>query len=92
MVCLTLFPTTSLMTIAMRWGVDRDPAWQLILSYVLLVAAALGSIWVAARVFRLGMLNYGQPLSLARPGQAPAPAPAALQRPRRGWTGWRTAS
>ncbi|MGE5603265.1 MAG: ABC transporter permease, partial [Nitrososphaerales archaeon] len=65
MVLLTLFPTTSMMTIAMRWGVTAIPAWQLLLSYGLLVAAAIASIWMAARVFRLGMLRYGQPLSLA---------------------------
>lgn len=65
MTVLTLFPTTSMMTIAMRLGVTSIPAWQLILSYLLVVAAALASIRVAARVFRLGMLRYGQPLSLA---------------------------
>lgn len=65
MVVLTLFPTTSLMTIAMRWGVTEIPTWQLVLSFGLLVAAAVGSIWLAARVFRMGMLRYGQPMSLA---------------------------
>jgi len=65
MVLLTLFPTTSMMTLAMRWGVTQVPAWQLLVSFILLVASALASIWVAAKVFRLGMLRYGQPLSLA---------------------------
>ncbi len=65
MVALTLFPTTSMMTLAMRWGVTQVPAWQIALSFALLLASALGSIWVAAKVFRLGMLRYGQPLSLA---------------------------
>jgi ABC-2 type transport system permease protein len=65
MVLLTLFPTTALMTVAMRWGVTAIPMWQLVLSFVLLLAAALGSIWLAARVFRLGMLQYGQPISLS---------------------------
>jgi hypothetical protein len=30
---------------------------------VLLVASAVFMIWLAARIFRLGMLNYGQPLN-----------------------------
>jgi ABC-2 type transport system permease protein len=65
MIALTLFPTTSLMTLTMRWGVTAVPAWQVALAFVLLIAAALGSIWVAAKVFRSGMLRYGQPLNLA---------------------------
>jgi ABC-2 type transport system permease protein len=64
-VALTLFPTTTMMMIAMRWGVAPIPVWQLGVSMALLVAAALFSIWVAARVFRAGMLRYGQPINLA---------------------------
>ena len=84
MVALTLFPTTSMMTIAMRWGATAIPAWQLLLSYVLLVASAVGSIWLAARVFRVGMLRYGQPLSVAGLIQLvrPAPRSAAPSAPR----------
>ncbi len=83
LVALTLFPTTSLMTIAMRWGVTEIPTWQLGLSFLILVVAAVGSIWLAARVFRMGMLRYGQPLSLAalpgllRAERKAAPAPSA---------------
>jgi ABC-2 type transport system permease protein len=74
MIGLTLFPTTSLMTLTMRWGVTAVPAWQVGLSFVLLVVTALGSIWVAAKVFRIGMLRYGQPLSLAGLREALRPA------------------
>lgn len=65
LVALTLFPTTSMMTIAMRWGLTAVPVWQLGLSFALLLGAALASVWVASKVFRLGMLRYGQPLSVA---------------------------
>ncbi len=65
LVALTLFPTTSMLTIAMRWGLTAVPAWQLGLSFALLLGAALASVWVASKVFRLGMLRYGQPLSFA---------------------------
>ena len=64
MVAMTLFPTSAFMTVAMRWGVTTIPAWQLVLGWVLLVASASFMIVVAARVFRIGMLQYGQPLSL----------------------------
>lgn len=65
MVGLTLFPTTAFITIAMRWGATSIPFWQLGLSWVLLAATAAFSIWVASRVFRIGMLRYGQAIRLA---------------------------
>jgi len=63
-VALTLFPTTSFLTVALRWGVGTIPAWQLAAGWVLLVAATLLMIWAAARIFRAGMLRYGQPLTV----------------------------
>ena len=64
MVAMTLFPTTAFLTVAMRWGVTTIPAWQLALGWTLLVATAAFMVVVAARVFRVGMLQYGQPMSL----------------------------
>lgn len=64
MVGLTLFPTTAFITIAMRWGATTIPTWQLVLSWLLLVGTAAFSIFVAARVFRTGMLRYGQAIRL----------------------------
>ena len=61
---MTLFPTTAFLTISLRWGLGTIPLWQLGVSWVILVAATLVMTWVAARVFRAGMLRYGQPLSL----------------------------
>jgi ABC-2 type transport system permease protein len=63
-VAFTLFPTTSFLTISLRWGLGTVPWWQIGLSWVLLVTTAALSIWAAARVFRAGMLRYGKPLSL----------------------------
>jgi ABC-2 type transport system permease protein len=60
----TLFPTTSFLTISLRWGLGTVPVWQLGVSWTLLVAAMVSMVWVAARVFRVGMLRYGQSLSL----------------------------
>jgi ABC-2 type transport system permease protein len=64
MVALTLFPTTSLLTIAIRWGATVVPLWQLILSWVILAASAGFALWAAPRVFRRGMLRYGQRMTL----------------------------
>lgn len=59
---LTLFPTTSFITVTMRWGLATIPAWELIVSWSLLVASSVAMLWAAARVFRVGMLRYGQRL------------------------------
>ncbi|HLF26288.1 MAG TPA: ABC transporter permease [Anaerolineae bacterium] len=64
LVALTLFPTTSFITITLRWGSTLIPDWQLILAWVLLVASAGLSLAAAARIMRLGMLRYGQRLEL----------------------------
>jgi ABC-2 type transport system permease protein len=63
-VAMTLFPTTAFMTVSLRWGLGTVPLWQLGVSWVLLVATAVFMVWAAARVFRAGMLRYGQPLTL----------------------------
>ncbi|MFP4344899.1 MAG: ABC transporter permease [Anaerolineales bacterium] len=64
LVFLTLFPTTAFTTIMLRWGLSSIPLWQMVASWILLVLVAAGSVWVAARVFRMGMLRYGQRLKL----------------------------
>jgi ABC-2 type transport system permease protein len=64
MVFFTVFPVTSFMTISLRWGLGTVPLWQVGVGWVLLVAATIFMIWAAARVFRAGMLRYGQPLNL----------------------------
>jgi ABC-2 type transport system permease protein len=62
MIFFTLFPITSFLTVSLRWGLGTVPLWQIGVGWVLLVAAAILMIWAAARVFRAGMLRYGQPL------------------------------
>ena len=64
MVFFTLFPTTSFLTISLRWGLGTVPLWQVGLGWACLLAAAGFMAWAAARVFRAGMLHYGQPLSV----------------------------
>jgi ABC-2 type transport system permease protein len=59
-----LFPTSAFLTISLRWGLGTVPLWQIGVSWVLLVATTIFMVWAAARVFRTGMLRYGQPLNL----------------------------
>ena len=65
LVLLTLFPPTSFFTIALRWGATAIPWWQVALAWALLVASAVAVLQVAPRVFRRGMLRYGQHMRLS---------------------------
>ena len=64
MLIFTLSPTTSFLTISLRWGLGTIPFWQIGLSWIILAGSTALAIWAAARVFRAGMLRYGQPLTL----------------------------
>ncbi len=61
---LTLFPTTSFFSMVMRWSTNIVPLWQVILSWLILTATAVFSVIASARIFRAGMLRYGQGLKL----------------------------
>jgi len=60
LVFLSFWPTTSFITITLRWGLTIIPIWQIILSWVILVGSGAVTIWTASRIFRIGMLRYGQ--------------------------------
>jgi ABC-2 type transport system permease protein len=61
---LTIFPTTSFLTIALRWGMTTIPLWEMVVGWVLVTASAVFAVWAASRIFRVGMLRYGQRLDL----------------------------
>ncbi len=61
---LSYWPTTSFLTITMRWGLTTIPLWQVGLSWLILLGSALAVTWAATRIFRFGMLRYGQRLDL----------------------------
>jgi ABC-2 type transport system permease protein len=73
LVVLTLFPTTSFATVLMRWGISIVPLWQLITSWLLLTGSAGLMIYASARIFRRGMLWYGQSLDLRSAWEAVFP-------------------
>lgn len=58
----SIIPFTSpvVMMVRLPFGV---PTWQLVLSLVLLFVTALAIIWLAARIYRRGILHYGQKAS-----------------------------
>ena len=59
---LSMIPFTSpvAMVIRLPFGV---PGWQLALSLALLVLGFVGTVWVAARIYRVGILMYGKKVS-----------------------------
>ena len=61
---LSIFPITSPVTLPLRIFFTIVPAWQVILSIIVLIGSALGALWLAGKIFRLGMLHYGKTLSL----------------------------
>jgi ABC-2 type transport system permease protein len=40
------------------------PAWQIILSMIILLATILGSIWMAGKIYRTGILMYGKKVTI----------------------------
>ncbi len=60
LVVLSFWPTTALMTILMRWGFTIIPLWQIAVSWIICAISGIVIIWAASRLFRLGMLRYGQ--------------------------------
>ncbi len=63
-VVLSLLPFTSLLTVGFRSMFTVIPFWQIAGSVAIQTLCALGALWLAALVFRLGMLRYGQRLKL----------------------------
>lgn len=61
---LSFIPVTAPLTIIIRSGFTQLPLWQVALSVLILVLCAAGSLWLAGRAFRLGMLSYGKRLPI----------------------------
>ncbi|TVZ17154.1 ABC transporter permease [Maribacter sp. MAR_2009_72] len=63
-VAFSLFPLTSPIVMLMRlpWGIGEGgvPVWQLISSILILIATFIGIVWVAAKIYRVGILMYGK--------------------------------
>lgn len=63
-VFFSFFPLTAAVGLTLRIGLlGSMPAWQIALSLALQGSAVLAVMWLAVRVFRLGMLMYGKPLT-----------------------------
>jgi len=57
---LTFFPFTAPITVILRLGVTDIPLWQLAVSIGLMILTILGTLWLAAKIFRVFLLMYGK--------------------------------
>jgi ABC-2 type transport system permease protein len=59
-VTVSMIPGMSQLTMFLRIVVLTPPMWQILLSIALLLLGILLVVWVAARVYRVGILMYGK--------------------------------
>ena len=63
-VAFSIFPLTSSIVMMMRLpggiGEGGVPLWQLLTSIALLIATFLAIVWLAAKIYRVGILMYGK--------------------------------
>jgi ABC-2 type transport system permease protein len=65
-VIFSLIPFTAPMAVLLRIGITAVPAWQVIASLLIMTLTALLITWLAARVFRWGLLAYGKKIAPLR--------------------------
>jgi len=68
-VVLSMVPFFAPTLMMMRITIANPPAWQLLGSIALMLLAIMGAIWLAAKIYRVGILMYGKRPSLAELGR-----------------------
>jgi ABC-2 type transport system permease protein len=59
-VTMSYIPFFAPFTMPVRWSLTSVPPLQLALSLVLMVVVLLACVWLAARIYRTGILMYGK--------------------------------
>jgi ABC-2 type transport system permease protein len=68
-IALSLVPFFAPTLMMLRIGLVGPPLWQILLSMGGMVAAILAAVWVAARIYRVGILMYGKRPSISELGR-----------------------
>jgi ABC-2 type transport system permease protein len=68
-IALSLVPFFAPTLMMMRIAVINPPVWQILLSMSIMVVTILACTWLAARIYRVGILMYGKRPSLAELGR-----------------------
>ncbi len=63
---LSFFPLSAPLAIPLRMAFATVPTWEIILSLVILFAFGIGTLWLAGKAFRLGMLVYEQKVPIKK--------------------------
>ena len=59
-VALSLIPFCSPIAMPVRWAAAEVPLGELVLSIAFLIGALVMITWIAARIYRIGILMYGK--------------------------------
>jgi ABC-2 type transport system permease protein len=63
-VVASLLPFLSPILMVLRIGLQTPPFWQIVLALALSIAATIGVVYIAAKIYRVGILMYGKRPSL----------------------------
>ena len=61
---LSFIPFTAPVTMMIRLAASDVPLWEVVASLTVLLLTGVALLWISARVFRAGLLMYGQRMSL----------------------------
>ena len=61
---LSFIPFTAPVTMMVRLAASDIPLWEVVASLAVLLLTGVALLWISARVFRAGLLMYGQRMSL----------------------------
>lgn len=59
-VVMSMIPFFSPILMLARMAITEVPAWQVLLSLALLFGGFLATMWLSARIYRVGILSYGK--------------------------------
>lgn len=68
-VFISMFPLTAPINMMSRLAATEVPFWQIALSLALMVATFVGIMWIAAKIYRVGILMYGKKPSFKELGK-----------------------
>jgi ABC-2 type transport system permease protein len=57
----SFIPFVSPMAMFVRISMTEVPIWQIVVSVALMFATIWGTGWLAAKIYRIGILMYGKP-------------------------------
>lgn len=63
-VAMSMFPPCAPITMFLRMASQFPPLWQIAVSIALMVLSILATLWVAARIYSVGILMYGKRATL----------------------------